>query len=161
MRKQRPDGGYKADPATRDTPLRLDEVEAFALAGSVRSPEQVAHFMNRVAATIKEQRRRMAELQRDVEVMALDRAGREHPMARAIAAIEELSDDERRQLLDQRFLAAMEGLQAERDLLERARLAMVSESNRARFAVAQLLDDPEATPSLRAKLELILKQLPR
>jgi hypothetical protein len=161
MRKQRPGGGYNADPATRETPLRLDEVEAFTIAGSVRSPEQIAHFMSRVAATIKEQRRRMAELQRDVEVMALERAGREHPMARAIAAMEELTDDERRQLLDQRYLAAMEALQAERDLLERARLAMVSESTRARFAVALLLDDPETSPALKAKLEQVLKQLPR
>lgn len=161
MKRNRLDGGYSADPATRETPLRLDEVEAFALAGTVRSPEQITHFMGRVAATIKEQRRRMAELQRDVEVMALERAGKEHPMARAIAAMEELSEDERRQLLDQRFLAAMEEVRSERDLLERARLAMISESNRSRFAVAQLLDDPDTTPAMRAKLEQILKQLPR
>jgi hypothetical protein len=161
MRRDAKKNVYQADAATRETPLRLDEVEALGLSSSVRSPEQIAHLLSRVGATIKEQRRRMAELQRDVETMALRKAQDDHPMSRALAAIAELSEDELRQLLDVRYLSAMEDLVKERANLERARTLMVSESNRARFALARLLEDPDLGDGVRQRVEATLAQLPR
>lgn len=161
MRKRQKADGYKADTATKDVPLRLDEVEALALSGVVRDPAEVTHLLSRVAATIKEQRRRMGEMQRDLEITLLKRSDAEHPSARAAAALEELGEDGRRQFLDQGYLVALERVEGEQRELERARVAMISESNRARFALASVLEDLDATDPVRARIEAVLAQLPR
>ena len=141
--------------------MRLDELEVLALSVGDLDAEQAAHLVSRVTATVKEQRRRMAELQTDVEKLAVREASSAHPVQRALDALAGLGPDQLAQVLDARYLEAVDRLEGERCEAERARIAMLSESNRARFALAQLLGDENLDVSVRARLEAILEQLPR
>lgn len=159
--KNKRTGPYQADPATRQTPVRLDELEALSLSVGDLSSEQAAHLVSRVMATIKEQRRRMAELQTEIEKMAVRNAGQQHPIQKALDAISALDSEQLASVLDVGYLAAVEELEKEKLEGEKTRIGMQSETNRTRFALAQLLEDPELTVPLRERLQQILAQLPR
>lgn len=152
---------YEADPATRQTPVRLDELEALSMTVGDLSGEQSAHLVSRVMATIKEQRRRMAEIQSEFEKMAVRQADERHPVQRALDAIASLDESQLATVLDASYLAAVDELEKEKLEAEKSRIGLHSETNRTRFALAQLLEDPELTPALRTKLQQILAQLPR
>ena len=151
---------YVSDPSIKDKPLRLDEVDALIISNALTDLNDVPHLLSRVSATIKEQRRRMAELQRDIELLAVKKSSDEHPLQRAINAINDMSDDEKRFLLDQQYLAVLEELNKERESAERARLAYISESNRVRYLLTQLIGDSSVPSEIRYKIETLLSKLP-
>ncbi|MFM7088809.1 MAG: hypothetical protein ACKOW9_04765 [Candidatus Paceibacterota bacterium] len=151
---------YVSDPNIKDKPLRLDEVDALILSNGLTDISDVPHLLSRVSATIKEQRRRMAELQRDIELLAMKKASSDHPIQRALDALNEMNDDEKRVLLDQQYLAVLDKLTNEKEAAERARLAFISESNRVRFLLTQVIFDESISKDVRKKLEVLLAKIP-
>lgn len=155
---------YEPNAATSAMPLRLDEVEALQLAGVgslARDENAIAHLLGRVAATIKEQRRLLSELQTELEHALRVRAEDDHPMQRALRALNELDDDGRARVLDIHYLAALDEAERHGREAEAAKIVAVSEANRVRFALSRLLADPMLSPELRGRIEYTMAQLPR
>jgi hypothetical protein len=151
--------GYDITPATRHVPLRLDEIEALQLNGArqiARDEASVIHLLSRVAATLKENRKRLADLQSEMDRTVMRQSDAEHPMTRALKAIAELDDAGRRQLLDIHYLAAVEEAERFAGEAEKAQIAAINEMNRARFALNELLADPLIPGEVRSRIELAL-----
>lgn len=151
--------GYNADQSLKNTPLRLDELEAYILAGSkiFKSPENITHFLQRVEATLKENRRRMIDLQNDVDKMKQKKREENHPIARALDALNALSDEDKKKILDINYLSAVEKLKEKELLAERTRIASVSETNRMRLSFSKLSQDPTIPLEIREKIKSILE----
>lgn len=151
--------GYNADQSLKNTPLRLDELEAYILAGSkiFKSPENISHFLQRVEATLKENRRRMIDLQNDVDKMKQKKREENHPIARALDALNALSDEDKKKILDLNYLSAVEKLKEKELLAERTRIASVSETNRMRLSFSKLSQDPTIPLEVREKIKSILE----
>jgi hypothetical protein len=146
---------YDTSPAQRDTALRADEVEALILnGGAVFAKDQTAlvHLLHRVAATLRDQRERLARLQADVDRIRSDRADARLPMTRAMEALNELNVDEQRQLLDRRFVAEVEKLRDAQQRTELEQAAARNEVNRVRLILAELLNDPAVDPGTRQRV---------
>jgi predicted DNA-binding protein (UPF0251 family) len=151
--------GYDITPATRHVPLRLDEVEALQLNGArqiSRDEAAIIHFLSRVAATLKDNRKRLADLQSEMDRTAIRKSDSEHPMTRALKAISELDDEGRRQLLDIHYLAAVDEAERFAGEAEKAQIAAINEMNRARFALNELLADPLIPADIRDRIGLAL-----
>jgi|MesohylFT_1024984.scaffolds.fasta_scaffold03174_3 hypothetical protein len=154
--------GYDATPATRHVPLRLDEIEALQLNGArliAKDDAAVVHLLSRMAATLKESRKRQADLQSEMDRAAMRQADAEHPMTRALKAINELDDEGRRQLLDIHYLAAVEEAKTFATEAERAQIAAINEVNRTRLAIAELLADPSVPGEVKARIQLTLSRI--
>ena len=149
---------YNTDASMRNTPLRLDEVEALTLTGGkvFKDANIALHFLSRVTATIKEHRRKMVDFQLDIDRMKTKRSEENHPLTKAINALEALTPEQKKQLLDSGYIAAVEQLKEKEDLAERTRLASLSETNRMRMAFSKLLQDPEVSQEMRVKIKTII-----
>lgn len=146
---------YDTSAAQRDTALRADEVEALILnGGAVLLKDQAAllHFLHRVAATLRDQRERVSRLQEDVGRIRTERSDARRPMSRAMEALNELTPDEQRQLLDQRFVAEIEKLRAAQQRAELEQAGARNEVNRARLILAELLNDSNVDPGTRQRV---------
>ena len=153
--------GYDATPATRHVPLRLEEIEALQLGGGrliAKDEASVVHLLSRIAATMKEGRKRQAELQSELDRSRMKNSDAEHPMTRALKAISELDDEGRRKLLDIHYLAAVEDAQSAAAEAEKAQISAINETNRVRFALAELLADPLIPGEIRARIELAISK---
>lgn len=156
-------GAYNADPALKDRPLRVDEVEALIMGGGKqfsRSDENVMHLLHRMAATLRDQRSRMTAMSQDVERIKVEKETRSHPMAKAVEALSALTDDQRRQLLDSSYMAEMDKLKRAQEELDLARTAALNEINRVRFALATLVEDEEIPPPVRQKILTTVNKIP-
>jgi len=154
--------GYDSTPATRHVPLRLDEVEALQLNGArmiAKDEASIVHLLSRISATMKEGRKRQADLQSEMDRTAMRQADAEHPMTRALKAINELDDDGRRQLLDIHYLAAVEEAQAFASEAEKAQISAINEVNRTRLAIAELLADPTIPVEIKIRIERTLTRI--
>lgn len=150
--------GYNSDPSTKNAPLRLDEVEAYLLSGAklFKDPSTITHFLNRVAATLKEHRRRIIDLQQDVDRLKIRKQEESHPVARALEALEALSEEDKRKLLDINYLDALDQLKEKEEVAERTRVATISETNRMRMSFSKLIQDPTIPTEIRNKIKSIL-----
>ena len=149
---------YNTDASMRNTPLRLDEVETLTLTGGkvFKDANIALHFLSRVTATIKEHRRKMVDFQLDIDRMKTKRSEENHPLTKAINALEALTPEQKKQLLDSGYIAAVEQLKEKEDLAERTRLASLSETNRMRMSFSKLLQDPEVSQEMRVKIKTII-----
>lgn len=121
----------------------------------------IRHFLSRVGATLTDQRNRLNNLAQDVSRMSSEREFRGQPIARAIEALAALTDDERRQLMDTTYLAEMDKLQRAQDEAYLERTAAANETNRAKFALASVLEDPNLPPDVRQRIANAMASLKR
>jgi hypothetical protein len=149
---------YNTDASMRNTPLRLDEVEALTLSGGkvFKDTNVSLHFLSRVSATLKEHRRKLVDFQLDIDRMKIKRSEENHPLTKAINALEALTPEQRKQLLDSGYITAVEQLKEKEELAERARLASLSETNRMRMSFSKLLSDPEVPQDVRVKIKAVI-----
>lgn len=153
---------YDDRPEAMHQPLHLAEVEALILNGGKlfeRQPGRLVHLLHRVATTMKDHGARMSRLQADVEHIRGERAASGHPMARAVQAISELDEDQKRQLLDQGYLLELAKLQKARQDAEMASAGAQNETNRVRLALGALLEDPEAPSEVKQYVRNVLQRI--
>jgi hypothetical protein len=152
---------YDDRPEAQNVPLRTDEVEALILNGGqiLRDPRRIVHFLQRVAATLREQGARVARLQADVETIRGERAVNQHPLARATQAIAELTEEQKHQLLDAGYLLEVEKLRKAQDDAELVKLGAENESNRIRLALAGLLEDPSIPSEVKQHVRVTLTRI--
>jgi len=152
---------YDDRPETQHVPLRLDEVEALILNGGqvLTKDRRLVHFLTRVATTIKEQGRRIGKLQQDVEEIRVTRSTNAHPVARAVQAISELDEAQRRLVLDEGYLRELARLEHAREETEMVRAAAENESHRVRMALAGMLEDPSVPSETKQYLRVLLERI--
>lgn len=153
---------YDDRPEAQHTPLRLEEIEALILNGGrvlTKEPRRVVHFLHRVANTLKEQGRRTARLQRDVEEIRQQRAAAAHPVARAMQAIGELTEEQRKLVLDEGYLLELAKLEKARGDAEMTRAAAENETNRIRMAIGSVLEDKDVPADTKAYLRQLLERV--
>jgi hypothetical protein len=152
---------YDDRPETQYVPLRVDEVEALILNGGqvLREPRRIVHFLNRVMTTLRDQGSRVAQLQQDVENIRRERSQSAHPLARATQAIAELTEEQKRQLLDNGYLLELEKLKKAQEDAELAKLGAENETNRVRLALAGLLEDPTIPSDVKQHVRLTLSRI--
>jgi hypothetical protein len=153
---------YDDRPEAQYVPLRADEVDALVMNGGqvlTRQPGRLVHFLNRVAATLREQGARVARLQADVDAIRTERAASSHPMARAVQAIAELDDAGRKALLDEGYLRELARLEEAREAAELVRLGAENEANRIRHALAELLEDPSVPSETKQHVRMLLARI--
>jgi len=142
--------------------LRLEEVEALILNGGralTKEPGRVVHFLHRVANTLKEQGRRTSKLQRDVEDIREQRASAAHPVARAMQALSELTEEQKKILLDEGYLLELAKLEKSRGDAELMKAAAENETNRIRMAIGAVLEDPNVPAETKAYLRSVLERI--
>lgn len=149
---------YPLDPSTKNTPLKLEEVDTFILFGEkyFKDPRSIEHLLNRIQATIKENRRRIIELQSDYDKLKNANKVQGHPMQKALDSLKQLTPEEKKQLLDRNYLDELEKLKSKEEIAERTRVAAVSETNRMRLSFSKMLKDPEVPQDVRDKIQAIL-----
>jgi hypothetical protein len=153
---------YDDRPEAQYVPLRADEVEALIMNGGKifsQDGRRIVHLLHRVATTIREQGARIAALQADVERIRVERAASSHPMARAVQAISELNDDEKRQLLDDGYLRELARLEKATEEAELTKLGVLNESNRIRHALAGMLEDPDVPSETKQHVRVVLTRI--
>jgi len=153
---------YDDRTEAQHTPLRLEEIEALILNGGrvlTKEPGRVVHFLHRVANTLKEQGRRTSRLQRDVEEIREQRSSAAHPVARAMQAIDELSDEQKKIVLDEGYLLELAKLEKSRGDAEMMKAAAENETNRIRMAIAAVLEDKDVPVETKAYLRSILERI--
>jgi hypothetical protein len=145
----------------REVPLRLDELETLInedgrrLAGD---KEAVQTFLYRVNATVKELQNQIKSLTFEMEKIRSAHGVGEHPVQRALNAINELTPDQQKEILDRNYVKAVEELEAEKQDLMLTRTAAKSQANRVKLMLGQLLheDMPQAS---RLKIQEMLDQM--
>jgi hypothetical protein len=152
---------YDDRPEAQHVPLRMDEVEALILNGGqvLREPRRVLHFLNRVVTTLRDQGARVSQLQQDVETIRRERSQSAHPMARAVQAIAELTEEQKQQLLDHGYLLELEKLKKAQEDAELVRLGAENEINRVRMALAGLLEDPSIPSEAKQYVRMTLGRI--
>jgi 16S rRNA G527 N7-methylase RsmG len=164
-----PDGGRKGQAFSYDdrleaqhVPLRLEEVEALILNGGkvlVKEPGRLVHFLHRVANTMKEQGRRVGKLQRDVDAIREQRTIAAHPVARAVQAISELDEQQKKVVLDEGYLLELAKLEKARGEAELMKAAVENETNRIRMAIGAVLEDTSVPAETKAYLRSVLERI--
>lgn len=150
---------YDDRPAAQHQPLSLAEVEALILNGGKvleRPSGRLVHFLHRVASTMRDQGQRLAKLQSDVETIRSQRAAAGHPMARAVQALSELDEAQKRQLLDEGYLLELAKLTKAREDAEMVSAGAQNETNRVRHALGTLLEDPEVPSEVKQYVRVVL-----
>lgn len=150
---------YDDSEMAASRPLGLDEIEALMLDGGrlfERNKDRVRHLLERMSATIKDHQRRMSDLHDDVDRIRSERAGKEHPMARASAALSELDPEQQRKLLDINYISAVEELDRFRIEVENMRLLAINDINRVRLLLASLLNDKSLDNNSNEKIRALL-----
>jgi outer membrane murein-binding lipoprotein Lpp len=153
---------YDDREETRNLPLRLEEVEALILNGGAavaKEQRRMLHFLHRVAATLREHGMRMSKLQRDVESIREEKSAAGHPMARAVQAISELDEQQKRQLLDEGYLRELAKLEKARADAELIKAGAENEGNRIRMALASILEDKEVPSEVKQHLRNLLERI--
>lgn len=153
---------YDDRPEAQHTPLRLEEIEALILNGGrvlTKEPGRIVHFLHRVANTLKEQGRRTSRLQRDVEEIREQRSSAAHPVARAMQAISELTEEQKKTVLDEGYLLELAKLEKARGDAELVKAAAENETNRIRMAIGAVLEDTEVPAETKAYLRSILERI--
>lgn len=124
-----------------------------------KEPGRVVHFLHRVANTLKEQGRRTSKLQRDVEDIREQRASAAHPVARAMQALSELTEEQKKILLDEGYLLELAKLEKSRGDAELMKAAAENETNRIRMAIGAVLEDPNVPAETKAYLRSVLERI--
>lgn len=153
---------YDDRPEAQHTPLRLEEIEALILNGGrvlTKEPGRIVHFLHRVANTLKEQGRRTSRLQRDVEEIREQRASAAHPVARAMQAISELTEEQKKIVLDEGYLMELAKLEKARGDAELVQAAAENETNRIRMAIGSVLENKDVPAETKAHLRSILERI--
>lgn len=153
---------YDDRPEAQHNPLRLEEIEALILNGGralTKEPGRIVHFLHRVANTLKEQGRRTSRLQRDVEEIRQQRASEAHPVARAMQAISELDEQQKKLVLDEGYLLELAKLEKAREDAELISAGAQNETNRVRHALGLLLDDPEVPSEVKQYVRMALTRV--
>lgn len=153
---------YDDRPESQHTPLRLAEIEALILNGGrvlTKEPGRVVHFLHRVANTLKEQGRHTSRLQRDVEEIRQQRSSDAHPVARAIQTISELTEEQKKIVLDEGYLLELAKLEKAQGESEMMKAAAENETNRIRMALASVLEDANVPAETKAHLRSILERI--
>lgn len=153
---------YDDRPEAVHVPVRLEEIEAIILNGGrvlTKEPGRLVHFLNRVANTLKEQGRRVGKLQRDVEEIREQRSSAAHPVARAMQAISELDEQQKKLVLDEGYLLELAKLEKARGDAELVRAAAENESNRIRMALGAVLEDKDVPAETKAYLRSVLERI--
>jgi hypothetical protein len=153
---------YDDRAEAQHTPLRLEEIEALILNGGralTKEPARIVHFLHRVANTLKEQGRRTSRLQRDVEEIRQQRASEAHPVARAMQAISELDEQQKKLVLDEGYLLELAKLEKARGDAELVKAAAENETNRIRMAIGAVLEDTNVPAETKAYLRSVLERI--
>jgi len=147
---------YNSDPGLVNIPLRVDEVESLALSAGDLQSEEVRHLLTRALISLKEQRRRINELQNDVEKIATQNALVGHPMQISIDFLNRLTPDEMIGVLDARYLKSLNELDKEKENYEQQKLLLYSEINRVKFILSTILENPNYPVELKENLKNII-----
>jgi hypothetical protein len=154
---------YDDNPALSSVPLASEEVETLLLTdGSIfaRNPARVRHLLSRMRATFAFELQERRALQRDIEGMHADARTRGTPVAAALDALRALSIEEQRRVFDLRAQVLLEEVTAARSSAQRAKVAAANETNRARFALASVLEDAALGDDVRDRLRAAAALLP-
>lgn len=154
---------YDDSPTRALVPMTSEEIDDLLLTdGSyfLRDPRRVRHLLTRMRAAFAYHVQQMRNLQRDIEQMHATARKRATPMSAALDALRQLSLDEQRQVFDVRAQVLIDAVHAAQSDAERARTAATSEANRARFALATVLQDEAVSAEVRDKVRTALLLLP-
>jgi hypothetical protein len=154
---------YDDSPLTARVPLAGDEVERLLRSDGryfTRDPARVRHLLSRMAATSDAHARVVRQLHADVDRLVAAGKSGTAPLAGALIALGKLSVDEQRQVLDMHAGALVEQLRAATADARRVKLAAVSEANRVRLVLAQVLEDADLPPEVRDRVREYLRRLP-
>ena len=155
---------YNASPSRLDDPVDLDELTALIESRGKafgKDPKKVAHFVERVHATIVATRRQMQLLHRDVQQAQIrsNQVGRPTTLDPATAAqylpFEEVAKQFDRRMLDR--LAVQERIEEELRTNGREAIRRVNAVN---FVVSGILEDPAIDDSVKQRISDGLTQLP-
>ena len=155
---------YNASPSRLDDPVDLDELAALIESRGKafgKDPKKVAHFVERVHATIVATRRQMQLLHRDVQQAQIrsNQVGRPTTLDPATAAqylpFEEVAKQFDRHMLDR--LAVQERIEEELRTNQREAVRRVNAVN---FVVSGILEDPAIDDDVKQRISNGLTQLP-
>lgn len=149
---------YNFEASLFSQPLRVDEVETLALTLGDLKADEVKHLLNRILVTFREQRRRINELQSDVENISAQNSLVNHPVQMAIDILNGLKTSELETVLDARYIQSLKELDNEKEAFENQKLLLYSEINRIKFILASINQDPSIPSSIKDSLNAIVEK---
>jgi hypothetical protein len=148
---------YNSDITLQNVPLRVDEIENLSITIGELSADELRHLLSRILVSMKEQRKKINDLQYEVEKFASQNSLVGHPMQISIDVLNKLTPAELDGVLDARYLKSLSELDSEKENMEQQRLLLYSEVNRVKFILATILNDSNYSEDLKDRLKSILE----
>ena len=159
---RRPTKAYIAEPSLTNVALTHEEirdlVEALPLQLELSGAE-VAHLITRVKALSDEARNERGEMSKRINELSMRLDMASHPAKQIMMALQAMTPTERDKAIKAISRSEVAAATEARENAARAQTVALSAANRARFALAKIMEDPRVPADLKEEISTVLETM--